>query len=395
MITNETIRNAVILIGSTMSVMAGASIAPALPEMSKYFADVDNAEFLVRIMLTVPSLFIALFSPIAGVIFDKYGRKIPLVMATILYGVAGISGFFLDNIYLILIGRAFLGVSVAFIMAGYITVLGDLFSGEKLDKMMGAQAAFMSFGGVMFLAVSGSLADIEWRHPFLIYLFAFIVLPGLVLFLKETGGSRIGDIKKDVNKIAIFSKEIFQKTKLVYAVAFAGMALFLMIPVQLPFLLKQSSAISNTNIGLLMSLWILFSALTSLFYKNIRKKLSFYSIFGLAFLLWSIGYTALSFHNSIFLIIVALALSGIGNGLVLPNTKVLLITLISPEYRGRAVGILTMAFYFGQFSSPFLFEIVITGGLIENGFAIFARIMFLMSILYFYAATRKKKEHSG
>lgn len=42
-----------------------------------------------------------------------------------------------------------------------------------------------------------------------------------------------------------------------------------------------------------------------------------------------------------------LVLAGIVNGLVLPNTKVLLITIVPEEFRGRAVGVLTMGFYFG------------------------------------------------
>ena len=104
----EFFRNTVILLGSTMSVMAGASIAPALPEMTDYFSEVENAEILVKIMLTIPSLFIALFSPVAGIILDKYGRRLPLLLSTILYGIAGTSGFYLDNLYLILLGRAIL-----------------------------------------------------------------------------------------------------------------------------------------------------------------------------------------------------------------------------------------------------------------------------------------------
>ncbi len=345
-----------------MSVMAGASIAPVLPEMTNYFSNVKNAEILVKIMLTVPSLFIALFSPLAGIFLDKYGRRKPLLLSTILYGIAGSSGFYLDDLYLILLGRALLGVSVAFIMSGYITVAGDLFKGAILNRFMGWQAAFMSFGGVIFLAISGVLADINWNYPFLIYLFAFIIFIPLYLFLTET--------KNDINiteKKKLFVEGVFKNVKYIYAIAFFSMAMFLIIPVQLPFLLKNNSDISNTNIGLLMSLWIFFSAVTSIFYKKIKSKLTSITIFIIAFFIWAIGHFLLAIGDTIWLITFSLILSGIGNGLALPNNKVLIIDSIAAEFRGRAVGVLTMGFYFGQFFSPIIFSILMFNSDISSG----------------------------
>ncbi len=43
-----TIRNWTILLGSTMTVLAGATIAPALPEMSLACQDLSKADFLRR-----------------------------------------------------------------------------------------------------------------------------------------------------------------------------------------------------------------------------------------------------------------------------------------------------------------------------------------------------------
>lgn len=381
----EFFRNTVILLGSTMSVMAGASIAPALPEMTDYFSEVENAEILVKIMLTIPSLFIALFSPVAGIILDKYGRRLPLLLSTILYGIAGTSGFYLDNLYLILLGRAILGVSVAFIMSGYITVIGDLFKGNQLNKFMGLQAAFMSFGGVVFLSISGLLADISWNYPFLIYLFAFIIFIPLYLFLYET--------KQDLNTIErkkLFVAGVFKDVIYIYAIAFFSMAVFLIIPVQLPFLLKNNSEISNTNIGLLMSLWIFCSALTSIFYKKVKSQFSFINIFIIAFIIWGIGHLILAYGDNFWEISIALILAGIGNGLALPNNKVLLIDSIDFEYRGRAVGILTMSFYFGQFFSPILFTLIMYKSSLTYGFIVSSFLLFVISILLIILKKRVK-----
>ena len=46
----------VLLVSNTMTIMAGATIAPFLPEMSRVFQATPNSEVLCKLVLTVPSL---------------------------------------------------------------------------------------------------------------------------------------------------------------------------------------------------------------------------------------------------------------------------------------------------------------------------------------------------
>ncbi|HHP7243970.1 MAG TPA: hypothetical protein ACFE0H_04710 [Elainellaceae cyanobacterium] len=64
-----------LLLLSTLTVMAGATIAPSLPSMQAVFADTANVEYLVRLVLTIPALFIALGAPIVDVLIDRLGRN--------------------------------------------------------------------------------------------------------------------------------------------------------------------------------------------------------------------------------------------------------------------------------------------------------------------------------
>ena len=83
---------------STLTVMAVATIAPALPAMRAAFAEVPNVDLIVRLVLTIPGLVIVMGAPVAGVIVDKYGRRRPLVVPTVLCGVAGNHGFVVDYV---------------------------------------------------------------------------------------------------------------------------------------------------------------------------------------------------------------------------------------------------------------------------------------------------------
>ncbi|MCC3498259.1 MAG: MFS transporter [Microcoleus sp. PH2017_15_JOR_U_A] len=176
---------ATLLLVSTLTVMAGATIAPSLPAMRQHFSAVPNADYWVRLVLTAPALFIAIGAPIAGIAIDRFGRKGLLGLSVFLYGFAGSSGFLLDQIGLILLGRMLLGFSVAGIMTTATTLIADYYIGVARSQFLGLQAAFMGFGGMIFLTLGGYLADRNWRQPFLIYLMAWLILPLILLVLPE------------------------------------------------------------------------------------------------------------------------------------------------------------------------------------------------------------------
>ena len=66
----------IILASSTLTVMAGAIIAPVLNLMEE---ELHVAPELARLIITTHGIFIALCSPLIGVIIDRIGAKKPFV----------------------------------------------------------------------------------------------------------------------------------------------------------------------------------------------------------------------------------------------------------------------------------------------------------------------------
>jgi MFS family permease len=182
---NASLTKATLLLVSTLTVMSGATIVPSLPAMQVQFSALPEVDLWVRLVLTIPALLIVVGSPVAGMIVDRLGRKPLLIDALLLYGLAGSSGFVLNSLFAILIGRALLGLAVAGIMVSATTLIADYYSGAYRATFMGLQAAFMGLGGVLFLSVGGVLADLNWRFPFLIYLLAWLLLPMAITALYE------------------------------------------------------------------------------------------------------------------------------------------------------------------------------------------------------------------
>ena len=338
---------ATLLVVSTLTVMAGATIAPSLPAMQQFFAKVDNADYWVRLVLTVPALCIAIGAPVVGVLIDRLGRKPLLTLALVVYGVAGSSGLWLNAIGLILVGRALLGLSVAGVMITATALIADYYSGPARGQFLGLQAAFMALGGVVFLTVGGFLADINWRMPFFIYLVALALVPCVMLILPEPNRTT-RNIQSDNEPVSLPIALVV----LTYGIALISQIVFYLIPVQLPFYLKSLVAASASASGLAIALATLFSALSSILYQRIKSRFNFISIYGIAFLNLALGYSLISLASGYGLILPGLAIAGLGLGLLMPNMNFCLTSITPSAARGRVLSGLTTSFFLGQFLSP-------------------------------------------
>ena len=347
---NSKLTKITILLASTLTVMSGATIAPSLPAMQAHFSEVANSEFWVRLILTVPALFIAFGSPIAGQLVDRLGRKPLLLGSVILYGFAGGSGFVLNSVFAILFGRALLGLAVAGVMVSATTLIADYYQDDARADFMGLQAAFMGFGGVLFLSVGGFIADLNWRFPFLIYLFSWLLIPGIIFAIYEPLPSKTNNA--NANAIGHTAKLPVKLLVLIYASVMLQQIVFYLIPVQLPFYLKQLLGTGATQTGLAIAFSILFSAFASMNYGRFKKHFSFIKILAIAFGLIGLGYLGIGLVSSYWLILLVLIPTGIGLGLMMPNLNVWTTNEVSDALRGRALGGLATFMFLGQFLSP-------------------------------------------
>lgn len=376
-----------LLLTSSMTVMAGATIAPALPQIQQFFRAEPNSEFWVKLMLTLPGLFTAIGSPFAGIIIDRFGRKPLLTGAVILYGIAGSSGLVLNSVTGLLIGRAFLGLAVGAIMTTSIALIADYYLGPKRNQIMGIQAAFMGYGGVVFLTLGGFLADISWRVPFSIYLLAFVVSPLVIFCLTEPKVEleQTSDLVEDSDArlpIGIIS--------FIYALTFLTMVVFYMIPVQLPFYLKTLGQAGGTQAGIAIAASTLASAVISMRYGSIKTRLSFTGVLIVLYLLLGLGYVTIFLAKNYALVILGLIIAGLGLGLLLPNMNVWLNAKTPPVARGRVLGGLTTCMFLGQFCSPIFSQPIAQKIGLGMTYGAAGMMMLALAILLIGASVKRK-----
>lgn len=362
-----------LLLVSSLTIMSVITISPALPQMAIAFAGVKNAAFIVKMVLTIPALMIAIVSPFTGRLIDRHGRLKILRMALVLYAIAGVGGYFLNNLYYILISRAILGISVGMSMTIVITLIADYFEGIERQKFVGLQIAFMSIGGILFLVLGGVLADISWHYPFLIYLSSLLVLPLTIIFLREPAVVQTkNNIHQNVKAPSIIWL-LFFNIMLMWII-------FFLIPVQIPFYLKSIGVEKNSLIGVAIAMSTAFSAISSFSYSKIKARLSFLSIFSIGYLLMAAGFICIAFSTTYLLVVVAMMICGFGMGMMIPNTNMWVMKIAPPEIRGKEIGKLTTFWFLGQFLSPVIIAPVLKNLSLSSTFMTAAIFLFLISL---------------
>ncbi len=372
---NKQVKIALLLV-SSLTIMSMITISASLPDMTKAFSEIKNGPELVKLTLSFPGLFIALSAIIAGIVIDKIGRLKLLGAALLFYAVGGSSGYWLDNIYLILAGRALLGICVGITMTIVTTLVADYYEGPARQKFAGLQIAVMSLGGIVFITLGGILADINWRVPFLLYFFSLLILPFSYMYLKEPDNTT-------VNKQTDRS---IKSPRIIWFVFFNIMLmwiLFFIIPVQIPFYLKDIGVEKNSLIGIAIASSTFFSAVSAFSFSKIKDKFGFRQIFGIGYLLMAMAYIIVAYGSTYELVLVAMMFAGLGMGIMIPNANIWVMQLAPPEIRGKEIGRLTTFWFMGQFLSPIVLLPFLNSMSQSQLFLILAGVLIGLSTLFF------------
>lgn len=390
---------ATLLLASMLTIMAGATIAPALPAIQREFSGTPNAAVLVGLVLTLHGLSIAIGAPVIGTLADRYGRRWLLLVSTVIYALAGASGFVLDSLIMILASRAVFGLAVAGVMVTVTALITDYYEENHRETVLGRQAAFMSFGGVVLLPLAGALADISWRVPFLVYTVVLVLLPAMVFALpesgsqKSTGGrssSKVPEMTRAPSPLGTIA--------LIFTLGLVSQVLFYMIPVQIPFYLELQTGASGTLVGGALAASTLAGGIVSMLYGRIRKSVSIIGIVALTFTFMSVGYAVIGVSGTFLEIVAGLALAGTGIGFLLPNLNTWIAAVAPETIRGRALSGLTSALFLGQFFSPIIVRPVsnIVGlsatFLGVSGVLAIGAIAFVLGSMYTTPPTKPKPE---
>jgi MFS family permease len=176
-----------LLLPITMNVMGISVLTPVVHLMLDEFKTVPYHDYMIiGGVLTMPAIWVLLFSPIAGWLADRYGRRNLLLVSMVVYAFVGVAPAFLNDLYAIIAARIGVGICESIVITVSTTMIGDYFKGRSRERWMASQTAVASLSALGIIYLGGQLgAAYGWRGPFYLYVYSLVLACGVFAFVWE------------------------------------------------------------------------------------------------------------------------------------------------------------------------------------------------------------------
>ena len=158
-------------------------VIPIMPTYLKTFGAAGQAlGFIIALM----SFAQFIFSPVAGNLSDRHGRKNLIIFGLIVNGLSQIAMGLSTELWMLYLCRFFTGVGSAFIIPPVMAYVADITTKGERGKAMGWIGAAISLGFMIGPGIGGFLSNVSLHFPFYFAGGATIVAAILSFFILPT-----------------------------------------------------------------------------------------------------------------------------------------------------------------------------------------------------------------
>jgi MFS family permease len=376
----------VLMATTWLAVAAAAVIAPVAPRMATHFAADPRAVTFVQVGIGLPALFVAILSGVFGGLAYWIGRRRLMLGALLLYAVCGVAPLWLDDLSLILVSRAGVGVAEAAVLATGTALVADYFRGAARDKWFAIQGGTATIAAAVFIGLSGALGETGWRLPFAVYVLPALVAAFVARYIWEP--AREAGLPGRVAKTPAAGMVSVCVVTLATAIA------FFIVLVQLPFLLVERGFGESWQVavgGVAATITAPFGAV--LFRRMAGRAVA--ARLTVSFALSAIGLAIVVFSPAYVPTLIGAAVNGVGSGMALPTLMAWAMTGRTPAIMGRIAGTWNSAYALGQFLSPPLFlAVAALAGSRAGGMTVFAVALGVAATVAGVLAMRQRSRSS-
>ena len=379
-----------LLLASTLAVMAGSAITPVLDVMR---GDLGIDGTAAGLILTMHGLIIAIVSPLAGWMIDRWGVRLPLAGGLLLYGLAGGAGMVTTSYSALIVSRAVFGMGAALVFTGTTVAMLSLYSGAIRDRVMGWRTTATSIGGIIFPVIGGGLAVVfSWHATFGLYVVGVPLGLAALAAIPETrgearshrDGGSVWTVLRRPALIGVFFLVVTQAIML-YALA-----------VFLPLRLGELGHGAPVLVSAYMALMAATSSIVGVAYGWLGKRVSYLALLRLTALTWIVAFLILGTSGDLVVLAGGSAVLGIGNALAFSTTSVLIDEYVPEALLGRAMAVFSTCMFLGQFVSPLLLGPLMEATSITAGYLVLAgEAAVILAVLLVLRSKTKAAENTA
>ena len=371
-----------IVFGVTLiSVLGVASVTPAFPEMTRALGvNQEDAAWLIS-AFTIPGL---IFTPLVGLLSDRYGRRRVLIPCLFLFGAAGGACFFAPSFGVLVTLRFMQGIGSAPLNVLNAALIGDFFEGDERPAAMGYNTSMIGVGTAFYPALGGLMAMVSWNYPFLLSLLALPVGAWAYLKLEEgkkfPAGSPSPGRPSPSFGAGLTGKRIpllLFATMMAFMIQFGGFITFL------PFFLESGYGATPLTIGVISAVMSLAGAVTSSRAGWLSARFSRRFLVTAAFALYGSALLFLLRAPGCCGMLIPAALFGMGQGVNIPNLLTALTDRAPEGNRAVVLSLNSLSLRLGQTLGPPLFGAIFASRGIEAVFTAGAVLAAAMALVIF------------
>ena len=335
---------------AALTSLPGLAVSPISEKLLTVFPTATDLE--IQMLTTLPSLLIIPFILFAGFISEKVGYIKLLDIGLWLYLISGALYFFCTSMTQLIIVSALLGVGAGIIIPFSTSLVSRFFSGEQRTRQYGYVSALTNITLVVATAVTGYLADIKWRLPFVVYLLPIVSIL-LVPAIKNCGKNMVA--KSEDKPDDATTGKVDYRTLVKYMLYYLLITyLVMVVSINLPFLLGKYGYDSGVS-GVVTSIFFIAMMLPGLFINRIIAVLRG-TILVVSLLLIALGLLDVFFNSSLAFIILGCVATGVGYGIAQPYIYDVTASLAPPQKATYALALLMTMNYVAILISPFLVD---------------------------------------
>ncbi|RCJ17616.1 MFS transporter [Nostoc sp. ATCC 43529] len=335
---------------SLIAVIGVSSVTPAFPKLVQEFNINPKDLGLLITIFTFPALILG---PLIGIFADRWGRKRIIVPALLLFGIAGTACAFARDFNLLLSLRLLQGIGAAPLLSLSITLIGDLYTGDRRTEAMGYSASINSIGTATYPIIGGALATMGWYYPFMLPILAIPL--GLLVLLRLNNPEPQGDRNlKDYLRNAL---KVLKNRKLL-GLFIASTANFVFLygayVTYLPQLINDIFKAPPTVIGLLLSSVSISITIAATQLGKLARKFRPANLISASYIFYGLAMLMIPFVPNLWLLLIPSIIFGIGLGIGFPSIQTLLADLAPKEYLATIISVNGTFFGLGQTLGPLL-----------------------------------------
>jgi predicted MFS family arabinose efflux permease len=351
-----------LLLAGSLTVMAGAVIAPILPEL---IVELNLSQGWAGSLVSAHYLTLAIFSPILGLWADRYGQLRLLIPCLIVYAVVGVSGAFLPDYRTLLVARGLLGIASGGIAASSLGLLTRRYEGEARNQAIAYAATAITLANIVYPLMAVGLGHFNWRLAFGLYgVSAVMAMVAPLLFSAERGmpanpstaqsTSATGNIRPIELLSSPASLRIFSSLIIVSAVVYGTI-------IYLPLYLKTTLGSDLVWNGLILAIQAVGAAFSSGVLLNaLQRRLGSLRVTALSLGMMALFLMLFPNLRSLPALMLVSGLFGISFGLITPSLYNVLAHLAPAHLQSSILATGIGAGFLGQFLSPLVLGSVLS-----------------------------------